>query len=290
MATTFGLRAAAFVLLLVFWVTWGWGTENHREEVPIRVQRGYLIVAPGSIGGAEKLNFLIDTGTVPTLVSRRLAQKLGLAGAEHEISIWGQRTRISLVKLPVLQLGSVRVENLQVFAIDMQPVEQELGMHLDAVLGLDALSPTSFTIDYARKVISFGVPSNKDLAIAMELRDSPAPYVVLPAEIEGKPVHLLLDTGAKGLTLLELRAQQLGLKTNPFAGSAGVDALIPIPLEQVRLGKRTFKVRNASLRRVPQDSLRDFDGFIGPTSIGIRRFGVDFAAKELYIEVQNPSK
>jgi len=122
MATTFGLRAAAFVLLLVFWVTWGWGTENHREEVPIRVQRGYLIVAPGSIGGAEKLNFLIDTGTVPTLVSRRLAQKLGLAGAEHEISIWGQRTRISLVKLPVLQLGSVRVENLQVFAIDMQPV------------------------------------------------------------------------------------------------------------------------------------------------------------------------
>jgi predicted aspartyl protease len=261
------------------------GTENGQEEIPIHLRRDYLIVAPGSIGGAEKLNFLIDTGTVPTLVSRRLAQKLGLEGPEVEISIWGQRTRIRLVTLPDLQLGSVRVKHLQVFAIDMQPVEQELGMRLDAVVGLDALSPTSFTVDYARKVMSFAAPSKTDIAIPMELRDSPTPYVILAAEIAGKQVHLLLDTGAKGLTLLELRAQKLGLKTNPFAGSAGADALIPLPLQRVRLGRNTFKIRDASLRRVPEESLRDFDGFIGPTAMGIRRFGVNFAAKELYIEM-----
>lgn len=82
----------------------------------------------------------------------------------------------------------------------------------------------------------------------------------------------------------------MGLKTNPFAGSGGADALITIPLQQVRLGRNTFKIKEASLRRVPQESLRDFDGFIGPRAIGIKRFGVNFAAKGFYIDMQRPPR
>ena len=290
METRFAFRTSAFVFLLACLMTFGWGEDSKDQgEVAIHVRRSYLILVSGSIGAAEKLNFLIDTGTVPTLVSRRLMQRLGLAGPELEIGMWGQRTRVNLVTLPDLRLGSIRAHNLQVFAIDMQPMEHELGTRLDAIVGLDAFAPNSFTVDFVRKIISFGAPATMETAIAMELRESPAPYVVLSAEIEGKPVHLLLDTGTSGLTLLDLPVEHLNLEIKHFLAAAPPDGLATLSLREIRMGGKSLKVKNAFLRRVPQDSLRGFDGFIGPATLGVRRMGVDFATKQLYIEVEQHS-
>src|SRR5690348_5391136 len=194
MAGIFPVRTWGLAIALVFGCVCALGAKaaertpttngsQEAQEIRIRLQRDYLIFAPGSIGGAHNLNFLVDTGTVPSLISRRLAQKLELQGPEVEIGIWGARTKVVLVTVPVLQLGPVKVENLTVFAIDMQPMEQEMGTRLDAIVGLDALSKTSFTIDYVRKVISFGTPVATGISVAMELRDSPSPYVVVLAEI-----------------------------------------------------------------------------------------------------------
>jgi predicted aspartyl protease len=296
MARNFPLKAGVVALVLVA----GWVGDRKAEardqeitskrsqapEIAIRLRHDYLILASGSIGTARKLSFLIDTGTVPTLISRRLAQKLALHGTEVEIGIWGHRARVSLITLPVLQLGPISVSNLKVFAMDMHPVEQELGIRLDAIVGLDAFAKTSFTIDYVRKVISFGVPCDAENVIAMELRDVPSAYALVEAEIEGKPLHLLLDTGASSLTLLDLRTQQLGLKTNTFVGSAEADMLIPLLLHQIRLGGKAFRVKNAFLQHVRQESLRDFDGFVGPVALGIKRFGMNFATKCVYMELE----
>jgi len=263
--------------------------SQQAQEIRIRLQRDYLVFAPGSIGGAHNLNFLVDTGTVPSLISRKLAQKLELQGPEVEIGIWGARTKVILVTLPVMQLGPLKVENLKVFAIDMQPMEQELGARLDAIIGLDALSPTGFTIDYVRKVISFGTSDTTRMVVTMELRDSPSPYVVVLAEINGKQAHLLLDTGAGNLTLLDLRAQALGLmmKTPRWgANTAGSGELIPIQIKQLRLGGNTLRVKSVFVRPVHQEALRDFDGMIGPTSIGIKRLTMNFQTKRIYVELR----
>jgi predicted aspartyl protease len=299
MAGRFAVRIGAFALPLVLGWVCGYKAEaqdrkntsngSQVQEMGIRLRRDYLIVAPGSIGRVEKLNFLIDTGTVPTLVSRRLMQKLGLSGPEVEIGIWGARTKVALVTLPMLQIGPVKVDRLTVFGIDMQPIEQELGTRLDAVIGLDALSKTNFTIDYVRKVIAFGTPMTTGMVVAMEFRDSPAPYVLVPAEIDGKQAHLLLDTGAGNLTLLDLRARGLGLpiKTPRWsANAAGSGELIPLQIKQLRLGGNTVRVKSVFVRPVPQEALRDFDGMIGPTSLGIKRLTMDFQTKQLYIDLQ----
>jgi predicted aspartyl protease len=300
MAGRFAVQMWALALSLVFGCVCALSAEaadrtlttngsQQAQEIGIRLRRDYLIFAPGSIGKADHLNFLVDTGTVPSLISRKLAQKLELQGPEVEIGIWGARTKVVLVRLPLLQVGPVKVENLTVFAIDMQPMEQELGTRLDAIIGLDALSKTSFTIDYVRKVISFGTPVTTGIAVAMELRDSPSPYVLVPAEINGKQAHLLLDTGAGNLTLLDLRAQALGLpmKTPKWtANTGGSGELIPFKIKQLRLGENILRIKSAFVRPVPQEALRDFDGMIGPTSLGIERLTMNFQSNRLYLELR----
>ena len=123
----------------------------------------------------------------------------------------------------------------------------------------------------------------------MELRDSPSPYVVVLAEINGKQAHLLLDTGAGNLTLLDLRAQALGLimKTSRWsANTAGSGELIPLQVKQLRLGGNTLRVKSVFVRLVPQEALRDFDGMIGPTSLGIERLTMNFQTKRIYVELR----
>jgi len=134
MAGRFAVRTCGLAFALAFGCECALSTEaadrtltngsQQAQEIRIRLQRDYLVFAPGSIGGAHNLNFLVDTGTVPSLISRKLAQKLELQGPEVEIGIWGARTKVILVTLPVMQLGPLKVENLKVFAIDMQPMEQ----------------------------------------------------------------------------------------------------------------------------------------------------------------------
>ena len=49
-------------------------------EVRFELYLGYTIVAKGSMGGLQKLNFIIDTGAVPSVVDARVAPQARLGG------------------------------------------------------------------------------------------------------------------------------------------------------------------------------------------------------------------
>jgi hypothetical protein len=50
-----------------------------RGEVPFELYLGYVIVAEGEIGPVGGLHFLIDTGTMPSIVDKRITHCLHLA-------------------------------------------------------------------------------------------------------------------------------------------------------------------------------------------------------------------
>ena len=63
-------------------------------DVPFDLVEQHLIVAKGSIAGLRGLNLLIDTGTTPSVVDKRVAKRLRLKGepsmldrlrAEHQV-------------------------------------------------------------------------------------------------------------------------------------------------------------------------------------------------------------
>src|SRR5579859_4147713 len=74
-------------------------------EVPFKLYRDYAIVAQGSAGARNKLNFLIDTGSSSTVVDTSLARKLRLARSPRKISVLGSTVGVEEAVVPSLGLG-----------------------------------------------------------------------------------------------------------------------------------------------------------------------------------------
>src|SRR6266849_3574218 len=137
--------------------------SDSADEVPFRLYRGYAIVVRGSIGNLSNLNFLIDTGAVPSVLDRRIARKLRLAGTLGKLSVFTQKLDTEHSNAPNVQLGQLHADALPVVVRDLSFAEQALGTRVDAMIGFDFLGQSAFTIDYVSKKIVFG-PIDASLA------------------------------------------------------------------------------------------------------------------------------
>ena len=70
-------------------------------EVPFRLVDGWAIVVNGTLGGLPGQNLLIDTGTVPSAIHRRVARKLGLSGLPAELSLINRSIAVDMVDLTI---------------------------------------------------------------------------------------------------------------------------------------------------------------------------------------------
>jgi len=283
------------------WISWAvvamvlcipgrlYGVEG-QTEVPFKLYRDFAIVVQGSIAGQKKLNFLIDTGVVPSVVDQRLAKKLRLKGLEDDMSVFNGRVSVRRALLPEVQVGPIRIEDFPVVAMDLSGIEEALGTRVDALLGLDVLARSSFTVDYRRNKITFGPVSASGSSLPLELRYAgQAPYLVVPIEIEGRKFHLLVDTGTNALCLFTSRLERrlAGLRTvrmEPSLNLGGEQPLKQVQLSAVQLGEMDFGGRTAALRDTAPQDLPDFDGLLGPASLGLKRIAFDFERGRFYWE------
>ena len=180
--------------------------RGHREasktSVGFHLYHDYLIVAQGSAGPLKGLNFLVDTGSSPTVLDRRLAQRLGLDELPGSIVFVNGSVPAGRAIVPNLEFGPMRRHNLRILVEDLSFLERALPVHIDAVIGLDVLGQSAFEIDYTRGQIHFG--SFRPLANSLPLRIE-AGLPIIDAELNHLAVHLLMDTGASSLLLFEPR-------------------------------------------------------------------------------------
>lgn len=257
-------------------------------EIPFKLQDGFAIVVRGSIGRQEKLNFLVDTGAVPSAIHQRLARKLNLTGPREDISAVNQSRSVERVELPGLHIGPFKFPPLSAVVVDLSQIEKRLGLRLDAVIGLDVLGHQNFTIDYRERKIRSGASSANGQAVPFELQtEAGAPYVVVPLQIDSNAVRLLLDTGTDGLALFSARLQprmptlkNAGTRQDVNAG--GAYAVQPVEISNVRLGGTAWGKLQATVVESSAAALRDFDGMLGPVSLGITRISFDFSTDTLY--------
>lgn len=70
------------------------------NEVEFKLYGGYAVVARGSVGNLKSLNFLLDTGAVPSVLDERVANKLRLTGTVEKLSIFTKELEAERVSMP----------------------------------------------------------------------------------------------------------------------------------------------------------------------------------------------
>ena len=132
--------------------------KGDASSVPFRVYRGHFIVVEGSLANLPKQNFVIDTGVSPTMINLRVAQSLGLSGSTRTIHALMHDIDTTEMSLDSLTLGPIRMKNVLVVARDLTGLEKEVGVRVDALIGLDVLRQSSFTIRYSDNTICSAAP------------------------------------------------------------------------------------------------------------------------------------
>src|SRR5215472_5962082 len=127
--------------------------SSHSDEIPIE-RCDLLPDVKLRIDGAD-MRFLLDTGATTMLNLKSFS-----SGRSKQIQVtsWSGTAATSAreVSLPELTLGSHRLRDLKLPAIDLSPIGKACGSPIDGILGVDLLDKMGVTIDLKRQVASLG--------------------------------------------------------------------------------------------------------------------------------------
>jgi hypothetical protein len=253
--------------------------RGYTDAKPLRfdLYHDYLIVARGSVGSQKGLNFLVDTGANPSVLDRRVAQKLHLQERPSILAGINGRVQAGQATVPSLQFGPIRRENVNMVVADLSFFSKAIPVPIDGVIGLDVVGQTPFEIDYAASQISFGlIPSLKN-SLPLELRGG---LPIVTAELNHLSTHLVLDTAASALIVFAPQTPATVSRVNATAvqqssSRMGEFERKPVQLGSLTLGQMELRGQPAFLLQKPWDRNEDFDGLMSPALLGITRLAID---------------
>ena len=250
--------------------------DSKSSDLPFQLLRGYVIVVEGSLGDLKSCHFLIDTGSSPTILDAAVARQLRLGGHRAELFLLNHDVNVGTSLLSTLVLGPIRARSLPVLIADLSPIQKDLGMPIDAIIGLDVLQ-TSFVIDYQSRHITFGPSPSLVHSIPFE---SGSPFVTVSMRVDGEAVRLLVDTGASGLLLFHGEHYHFSalplMRVQTSTNIAGTFDREQVELSDVRLGSLHRQKQTAYLVRTKEQAAHDFDGLMGIPALGIKQVAFDF--------------
>jgi hypothetical protein len=257
---------------------WSAGTT---AEVPFELYQHHLVVTRGSIGPLNGLNLLIDTGTIPSMIDARIARKLHLQPESSTLVAFGRQVPIQSAVVHGFRIGSLHSGPVSAGVGDLSYLK---GVRIDAIVGLEILARTSFSIDYRSRMLKFAPEGREDAVAPLEIV---WPFVTVSMTIAGEQVRLLVDTGSSDLVLFK-RRMSAGLHGAPWRDAktveyaSGAARLRRLELRRLSLGTHTWDKLSAwALDRVLDGYPPGIDGVLGVLAVGCQRVRFDFARREL---------
>jgi predicted aspartyl protease len=260
------------------------GETDHIEEqaktnpeIPFRLCNDNLIVVKGSIGQIRDVNFILDTGTSPTIIAKTIAAHLKLRGQTGLLVTLNGTTHGESLILPHLQIGPLQADSAKVVVNDLRSLEQTLGISLGGIVGLDILGTANFSIDYQRKKIVFGGEASMERAVPLA---TSSPYLLVKAEVEGQQLRLLLDSGTPGLLVyrnrIDAKNDKLQMDPNRSLFTAGGMNQVRWLHAEVKLGEHHLNAVDVAIADVDSEPGNDFDGLLGFVKMGFHKVTFDF--------------
>ena len=262
-----------------------WDEAVPAQTLPVRIYRDFLVVAEGQFAGVPEIqNFVLDTGTAPSVVNATMVTQLGLATKPSTNTTVGKIIPAQAAIIPEVRLGPIRVASLPVRVEDLSRLEREIGIPIAGVIGLDVLSKSSFKLNYDHREIEFGRVSREGIPVHVDARSGIA---VAEIRLSGKAVRMLVDTGSNRIVLLGGNFTDVGwlaLRNTPQRGENF--ALQDIPLQvfsapDIVLGGQHFSTDPAYF--LPGSFDPAFDGLLGVRALGFRALSYDQLSGTIFL-------
>jgi len=251
------------------------GSESRPSEIPFKLYNDNLIVVKGNVGPIGGVNFILDTGTTPTSISKSLASRLKLSGTSEPLQTLSGAIETQSFVVPHIQIGAFCADQVRVVTQDFKFVEESLGLSIGGILGLDVLRSHSFTIDYRKKKITFQA---SDTANSTPF-ESQSPLLTVKVKIGDQNLRFIVDSGTQGLIAFRNHIKQPAEMLRSVQGTF-ISTVAGTPPARffrtlVELGedRREQTVTIAEVDPLPET---DFDGLLGFTAMGFRRVSFDF--------------
>jgi predicted aspartyl protease len=261
----------------------GFGELTNRMTVPV------------SVDGKGPYAFIIDTGAERSVVSRELAETLGLdAGARARLFDFTGASAVNTVKVSSLSAGSLSTAGLEA------PSLAAANLGAPGMLGIDALQGHRVVIDFDRKRMTLALAKKHprgEILVGAEPRLGQ--LIVTRATFEGQPISVIVDTGSwvsvgnKAMLALAKRAPRALGPITVRSVTGRTFRADYVAISGLYVGDARFDNFGVSFADVPpfeRFGLRDKPALIlGMSSLQMfRRVEIDFVNREIAFTLPRP--
>jgi predicted aspartyl protease len=258
------------------------GPSVIRGEVPFKLFGGYLVAVEGRIGDHNKLKFVLDTGVTHSVIGRKLAERLsGPRSQSGKVLSLDKQIRAKWVEVPEIEFGPIHVSNFSMMIGDLKYF-QSFATQVDAVIGLDVLRLSSFSIDYETHQVIFGSVTSPS-SVPMDIGEL---CLTVEVMVGDSKLRLLVDTGAPALVLYEDRLAgrlpQFTVQRETFGiGMAGWVHSKQAFIRNATLGSAILEGTVFLVNSPSSSFLANVDGYLGTAALKAHRLDFNFETRTL---------
>jgi len=268
--------------------------RTQSDLIELERERHDRLTVPVTIGESGPYRFLVDTGAQATVLSRELADSLGLLDRRAATLVGVASSVVAqTVALNKLGLGSRTTSIARVPLVEARNIGGA-----DGVLGADALQGQRVLFDFANQhmeiVPASQSPRSRGYEIVVRARARLGRLIIANARIDGVRTAIIIDTGAQtsiGNPALARRLRRRSAGTaelfdiNGAAMQAGIGVVSQLQIQQMRL-------QNVAMVFTGSPAFRALGLYDRPAMIlGIRelrlfrRVAIDFSRSRIYFDV-----
>jgi len=167
------------------------------EVLTLEEERNRRLTIPVHIDGSGPFDFLIDTGSQATAVTREINATLGLRSAGTATLVgMASRRAVEMVEVGRLDIGSHTITDLAA------PLLEREHVGADGIVGLDSLQDLRVMIDFRDQTIALEnvrkrETSKRGFEIVVRAHEKLGQLLITDAIVEGVRATVIIDTGAQ---------------------------------------------------------------------------------------------